>query len=318
MEHETAGDPVSGCKWTRKTTGKIAQQLKRAGIRVSAKTVGRLLKQMNYSLRLNLKCLESGQSKPPDPHQRDLQFRYLRSQIRCYKADGMPVISVDTKSRELIGPFHQAGRRWSQKPIKVLDHDFPSDANGVAIPYGTYDIIQNKGFVCVGTSRDTSEFAVDSIRTWWQKVGSRHYPDADRLLILADCGGSNGYRIRLWKQQLQIRLCSRFGLKVKVCHYPPGSSKWNPIEHRMFSFISNNWAAQPLLDYETVLKFIRSTKTATGLNIRALLNTKSYHKGKKVSDQQMKSNKLGTIYSTTKLETIRSHHENVNLFLREP
>ena len=287
MEHETAGDPVSGCKWTRKTTGKIAQQLKRAGIRVSAKTVGRLLKQMNYSLRLNLKCLESGQSKPPDPHQRDLQFRYLRSQIRCYKADGMPVISVDTKSRELIGPFHQAGRRWSQAPIKVLDHDFPSDANGVAIPYGIYDIIQNKGFVCVGTSRDTSEFAVDSIRTWWQKVGSRHYPDADRLLILADCGGSNGYRIRLWKQQLQIRLCSRFGLKVKVCHYPPGSSKWNPIEHRMFSFISNNWAAQPLLDYETVLKFIRSTKTATGLKIRVFLNNKNYRKGKKVSDQQM-------------------------------
>lgn len=287
MEHETAGDPVSGCKWTRKTTGKIAQQLKRAGIRVSAKTVGRLLKQMNYSLRLNLKCLESGQSKPPDPRQRDLQFRYIRSQIRRYKANAMPVISVDTKSRELIGPFHQYGRKWSQEPTRVLDHDFPSDSNGVAIPYGIYDIIQNEGFVCVGTSRDTSEFAVDSIRTWWLKSGSRHYPNADRLLILADCGGSNGYRIRLWKQQLQIGFCDRFGLQVKVCHYPPGSSKWNPIEHRMFSFISNNWAAQPLLDYETVLKFIRTTKTSTGLKIRALLNNKSYRKGKKVSDQKM-------------------------------
>jgi hypothetical protein len=287
MEHETAGDPVSGCKWTRKTTGKIAQQLRRAGIRVSAKTVARLLKQMNFSLRLNLKCLESGQSKPPDPRQRDLQFRYIRNQIRSYKAMAMPVISVDTKSRELIGPFHQSGRRWSQEPVKVLDHDFPSDSNGVAIPYGIYDLMRNEGFVCVGTSRDTSEFAVDSIRTWWQKFGSRHYPDADRLLVLADCGGSNGYRIRLWKQQLQVALCDRFGLQAKVCHYPPGSSKWNPIEHRMFSFISNNWAAQPLLDYETVLKFIRTTKTYAGLKIRALLNNKFYPKGKKVSDQQM-------------------------------
>jgi len=288
MEHETAGDPVSGCKWTRKTTGKIAQQLRRAGIRVSAKTVGRLLKQMDFSLRLNLKCLESGQSKPPDPRQRDLQFRYIRSQIRSYKANARPVISVDTKSRELIGPFRQAGRKWNQEPIKVLDHDFPSDSKGVAVPYGIYDLMRNEGYVCVGTSRDTSEFAVDSIRTWWQKVGSRYYPDADRLLVLADCGGSNGYRVRLWKQQLQVALCDRFGLQVKVCHYPPGSSKWNPIEHRMFSFISNNWAAQPLLDYETVLKFIRTTKTSAGLKIRAALINKHYYKGKKVSDQQMR------------------------------
>jgi hypothetical protein len=288
MEHETAGDPVSGCKWTRKTTGKIAQQLRRVGIRVSANTVGRLLKQMNYSLRLNLKCLESGHSKPPDPRQRNLQFRYIRSQIRYYKTKAMPVISVDTKSRELIGPFHQAGRKWSQEPVQVLDHDFPSDSKGVAIPYGIYDLTRNEGYVCVGTSRDTSEFAVDSIRTWWQKVGSHFYPDANQLLVLADCGGSNGYRIRLWKQQLQVALCDYFGLQVKVCHYPPGSSKWNPIEHRMFSFISNNWAAQPLFDYETVLKFIRTTKTSTGLKIRASLIKKQYHKGKKISDQQMR------------------------------
>jgi hypothetical protein len=206
MEHETAGDPESGCNWTRKTTGKIAQQLKPAGIRVSANTLGRLLKQLNYSLRLNLKCLESGQRKPPDPRQRDLQFRYIRSQIRSYKANAMPVISVDTKSRELIGPFHQAGRKWSQ----------------------------------------------------------------------------------FWKQQLQIGLCERFGLQVKVCHYPPGSSKWNPIEHRMFSYISNNWAARPLLDYKTVLKFIRTTKTTTGFKIRAFLNNKHYSKGKKVSDKLMR------------------------------
>lgn len=288
MEHETAGDPVSGCKWTRKTTAKIAQQLKRIGIRVSTKTVGRLLKQMKFSLRLNLKCLESGQSKPPDPRQRDLQFRYIRNQIRTYSTQGLPVISVDAKSRELIGPFHQSGRRWSQAPIKVLDHDFPSDSKGIALPYGIYDLSRNKGFVCVGTSRDTSQFAVDSIRMWWLKAGLSHYPDADRLLILADCGGSNGYRTRLWKHQLQRAFCNRFSLEIKVCHYPPGSSKWNPIEHRMFSFISGNWAGQPLLNYETVLKFIRTTKTSAGLKIRAFLNKKQYLKGIKISDRQMK------------------------------
>ena len=288
MEHETAGDPISGCKWTRKTTAKIAQQLKRAGIRVSAKTVGRLLKQMKFSLRMNLKSLESGLRNPPDPRLRDQQFRYIRSQIHTYYTQGLPVISVDAKSRELIGPFHQSGRRWTQEPIKVLDHDFPSDSKGIALPYGIYDLSRNEGFVCVGTSRDTSQFAVDSIRTWWLKSGSAHYPDADRLLILADCGGSNGYRTRLWKHQLQVAFCNRFSLEIKVCHYPPGSSKWNPIEHRMFSFISSNWTGQPLLDYETVLKFIRATKTAAGLKIRAFLNKKQYLKGIKISDRQMK------------------------------
>ena len=288
MEHETAGDPVSGLKWTRKTTAKIAQQLKRIGIRVSAKTVGRLLKQMNFSLRMNLKSLESGLRNPPDPVQRDQQFRYIRNQIRTYSTQGLPVISVDTKSRELIGAFHQSGRKWSQEPIKVLDHDFPSDAKGVALPYGIYDLSRNQGFVCVGTSRDTSQFAVESIGMWWLKAGLSHYPHADRLLIVADCGGSNGYRTRLWKYQLQLAFCDRFKLEVKVCHYPPGSSKWNPIEHRMFSFISNNWAAQPLLNYETVLKFIRATKTAAGLKIRAFLNKKQYLKGIKISDRQMK------------------------------
>jgi hypothetical protein len=287
MEHDTAGDPVSGCKWTRKTTGKIAQQLKRAGIHVSANTVGKLLKKMNFSLRVNLKTLESGLSNPPDPHERDLQFRYIRSQIRSYKAQGMPVISVDTKSRELMGSFHQSGCKWSQEPIKVFDHDFPSDSQGVAIPYGIYDLCRNQGFVCVGTTRDTSEFAVDSIRTWWSKAGSDHYPNADRLLVLADCGGSNGYRTRLWKRQLHVDFCRRLGIQVKVCHYPPGSSKWNPIEHRMFSFISNNWSAQPLYNYETVLKFIRTTKTSAGLKIRAFLNRKTYQKGKKVSNKEM-------------------------------
>jgi hypothetical protein len=288
MEHETAGDPISGCKWTRKTTAKIAQQLRRAGIRVSAKTVGRLLKQMNFSLRMNLKSLESGLKNPPNPRQRDQQFRYIRRQIRTHSTHGLPVISVDTKSRELIGLFHQSGPRWSQEPIKVFDHDFPSDSKGIALPYGIYDLSRNEGFVCVGTSRDTSQFSVDSICMWWLKVGSSHYPDADRILILADCGGSNGYRTRLWKHQLQVAFCNRFGLEVKVCHYPPGSSKWNPIEHRMFSFISRNWVGQPLLDYETVLNFIRTTKTQAGLKIRAFINKKQYLKGIRISDRQMK------------------------------
>ncbi|MBW2369521.1 MAG: ISAzo13 family transposase [Deltaproteobacteria bacterium] len=205
--------------------------------------------------------------KTPDPRERNQQFRYIR--------------------KELIGLFCHAGRKWSQEPIKVLDHDFPSDSNGVAILYDIYDLARNEGFVCVGTSRDTSEFAVDSICKWWQKSGSYHYPTADRSLVLADCGGSNGYRTRLWKHQLQVVFCDRFGLQVKVCHYPPSSSKWNPIEHRMFSFISSNWAAEPLLDHETVLKFIRTTKTSTGLKIRALRINKHYKIGRRVSDQQM-------------------------------
>jgi len=287
MEYETAGDPVSGCKWTHKTTHKIAQQLKRAGIRVSGSTVGRLLKNMGFSLRVNPKTLESGLRNPPDHRERNLQFRYIRRQIKSFMGKGMPVVSVDTKSREKIGLFHQPGRRWAQRPIEVLDHDFPSDAEGIAIPYGIYDLSRNEGFVCVGTTCDTSEFAVDSIRTWWSRAGSRNYPNADRLLILADCGGSNGYRTRLWKHSLHVGFCNRFGLEVKVCHYPPGSSKWNPIEHRMFSFISRNWAAQPLRDYETVLNFIRTTKTSAGLKIRARLNSKPYQNGKKVSNEQM-------------------------------
>jgi hypothetical protein len=287
MEDDTGGDPVRGCKWTHKTTEKVAEALKPAGIHVSANTAARLLKQLNYSLRVNLKNLESGLSKPPDPHKRDEQFRYIHSQTKHYAAQGMPVISVDTKSHELVGAFHQAGRRWSREPVQVFDHDFPSDAEGVAIPYGIYDPLRNDGLVCVGTTRDTSQFAVDSISTWWTQLGTKHYPDADRLLILADCGGSNGYRTRLWKYQIQVAFCDRFGVHVKVCHYPPGSSKWNPIEHRMFCFISKNWAAQPLVDYETVLKFIRTTRTGAGLRICARLNKKDYAKGTKISDQQM-------------------------------
>ena len=287
MEDDTGGDPVKGCKWTHKTTAKVAEALKRVGIHVSANTVARLLKQENYRLRVNLKNLESGLSKPPDPVERDAQFRYIGKQIRRYAVGELPVISVDTKSRELIGTFHQAGRRWSRNPIEVFDHDFPSDAEGVAIPYGIYDLRRNHGFVSVGTTRDTAQFAVDTIVTWWIEFGVRYYPGADRLYIMADCGGSNGYRTRLWKHQLQHAFCDRFGMHVSVSHYPPGASKWNPIEHRMFSFISRNWEAQSLQDYNTALNFIRGTRTQSGLRICARLNRKDYPKGISIPDQQM-------------------------------
>jgi len=312
MKYETAGDPVSGCKWTRKTTGKIARQLKRMGINVSANTVGRLLKKMDYSLRKNLKSLESGMRNPPCPHQRNQQFRYIRSQIKDYAAHGLPVISVDTKSRELIGAFHQPGRRWCQKSTAVLDHDFPSDAKGIAIPYGIYDFCRNEGFVNLGTSRDTAEFAVASIGNWWKMMGADKYPDADHLLILADCGGSNSSRTRLWKHQLQVAFSDRFKLCVKVCHYPPGASKWNPIEHRMFSYISNNWAAQPLTDYETVLKFIRTTKTSAGLKIRATLHVKQYQKGIRICDEQMRKVNLKHYTKRPNWNYSISPAENVN------
>jgi hypothetical protein len=287
MKHEVAGDPVSGCKWSRKSTYKIARQLKRMKVRVCASTVGRLLKAQRFSLRKNRKNIESTSAKKHDPERRNRQFLYIGKQRRAYEVRGLPILSIDTKSRELIGCFYQAGQRWSRGLIDVFDHDFPSYAQGIGIPYGLFEPVRNRGFVCVGTSSDTSEFAVDSIHSWWLQVGSQAYPQAEEILLLADCGGSNGHRNRLWKQQLQEKLCDRLGLKVQVCHYPPGASKWNPIEHRLFSFISMNWAAEPLESYQTMLNFIRTTRTEQGLQVRALLNQKQYTKGIKVTDAQM-------------------------------
>lgn len=287
MKHATAGDPVSGIKWTRKSTYRIAQHLNRMSIEVCAGTVGRLLKAQGYSLRKNRKNIETPTGKPPDPQRRDRQFNYIRRQRRHYEAEGLPVISIDTKSRELIGRFHRSGRCWSSEPIEVFDHDFPSAAQGVGVPYGIYDTLRNQGFIAVGTSKDTSEFAVDTIRWWWVHIGRQAYPHAEEILIVADGGGSNGYRTRLWKQQLQEQFCNRVGMKVRVCHYPPGASKWNPIEHRLFAHISANWAAQPLESYETMLKYIRTTRTDTGLGVRARINRKKYQKGIRVSDLQM-------------------------------
>jgi hypothetical protein len=246
-------------------------------------------------LRKNRKSLETPTGKPTDPVRRNRQFLYIRRQRRSHEAERLPVISIDTKSRELVGRFYQNGQRWSRQPINVFDHDFPSVAEGVAIPYGIYDTARNEGFVCVGTSKDTAQFAVASLGMWWQHAGRRAYPHADTILILADCGGSNGHRPRLWKQQLQERFCDRFHLRVRVRHFPPGASKWNPIEHRLFSFISNNWAGQPLESYQTALNFIRTTRTRTGLRVRARLNTTRYHSGTRISDAQMREVRLARL-----------------------
>lgn len=283
MRLETAGDPISGLKWTHKATEKIAKELKGLGIQVGKSTVGRLLKKLNFSLRVNHKKRSHGTS----PVTRDLQFRYIRRQRTAFAMRGDPIISVDAKKRELVGNFKNDGKAWEQTPRLVNDHDFPSLAKGVAIPYVMYDTEANRGFVCVGTSRGTSEFAVDSIKRWWRLEGQHHYPDSNRLLILADGGGGNGHRARAWKARLQDQVCDRYKLTITVCHYPPGASKWNPVEHRVNCEISRNWQAVPLDSYETVLKYIRTTTTATGLRVRAQLIRKQYDKGCKISDDEM-------------------------------
>jgi len=286
-KHHTAGDPVSGCRWSLKSTYAIARELKRMLIDVSAATVGRLLKAENYSLRKNRKSLETPTGKPPDRKRRNRQFLYIAKQRCHYEQRELPVISLDTKNRELIGQFYQDGRIWSQESTPVFDHDFPSVAKGIGIPHGIYDTIRNEGFVSVGISKDTAQFAVDNLRAWWLQIGQSAYPNATEILLLADCGGSNGYRTRLWKQQLQEQFCNPLGLTVRVCHYPPGASKWNPIEHRLFGFISRNWAGVPLDSYQTMLNFIRTTSTQTGLNVHARLNRKQYQRGIQVCQEQM-------------------------------
>ena len=287
LKHDQAGDPVHGLKWTRKTTRKIAWQLGRLKIRVGATTVGRLLKDMGFSLRVNQKALESGNKNPPPRRVRNRQFKYISKMRKEFAAGRKPVVSVDTKKKEKIGNFKNSGVSWEKEPYRVKDHDFPSDAKGMAIPYGIYDTQANHGFVMVGTSHETPAFAVDAIVLWWKHCGRSMYSNTDELLILADCGGGNSARARAWKYHLQHQLCDPYHLKVTVCHYPPGASKWNPIEHQMFSHISNNWAGKPLDSYETVLSFARTTTTSCGLRIRARLTRKHYEKGEEISPKQM-------------------------------
>lgn len=284
MEETTAGDPMSLLRWTTKSVDRIAEELTRRGHAVSRDTVQRRLLDMEYSLQANVKNKE-GES----PRNRDQQFRYIQAQVKRRLTDHQPVLSVDTKKKEKVGEFKNGGRAWRPKgqPTPVNTYDYPNLAIGVAIPYGAYDMQRNEGLVNVGMSHDTAEFAVESIRQWWRLFGRRHYRSAGSLLICADGGGSNGSRVRAWKYNLQ-HLANGLGIPITVCHYPPGASKWNRIEHRMFSHISLNWKGQPLVSYEAVLNLIGSTRTKTGLKVKALLDPRTYEKGVKISDNEMK------------------------------
>jgi hypothetical protein len=286
MKHETAGDPITGLKWTHKTTAKIAKELQAGGIDVSPRTVARLLDNMGYSLRVNHKKL-SRVSKT-SPESRNAQFEHIAGLREKFARLGLPVISVDTKKKELIGRFKNSGAAWSQEPVRVKDHDFPSEADGKAIPYGIYDVGANLGTVMVGTTHETAQFAVDAIEMWWLEEGSVRYPNVKELLILADGGGANAATNRAWKHGIYHQLARRHGLTVTVAHYPPGASKWNPIEHRLFSEISKNWAGRPLDTFETVLNHIRSTTTKTGLRVTAHLVTRQYAPGVKITDAEMR------------------------------
>jgi len=275
MDENTRGDPMSFLKWTNKSTYTIAEELNLRRHKISAETVRLLLKERDYSLQANVKTKE-GDSVP----ERDAQFRYINNQVKKFVVRGDPAISVDTKKREHVGNFKNSGKTWRKKgeAKEVNTYDFLSQAIGVGIPYGAYDIYRNEGFVNVGISRDTSEFAVESIRQWWQILGKKHYQDAKGLLICADGGGSNGSRRRGWKFFLQ-ELADQIEIPISVCHFPPGTSKWNKIEHRMFSFISMNWKGEPLVTYETIIKLISATTTKKGLKVVARLDKSNYEGG---------------------------------------
>ena len=283
---DTRGNPMSLLRWTSKSSVKLAEELERRGFSVSSNTVLRLLHLLGYSLQANAKVTEGRQH--PD---RDEQFRYLNDTAASFIAKGQPVISVDTKKKELIGEFANKGNEWalSGAPERVNVHDFKDPALGEyarAIPYGVYDLANNEGWVNVGDTADTSEFAVESIRRWWHQMGRERFADATSLLITADAGGSNGYRVRAWKVEL-ARLAQETGLTITVCHYPPGTSKWNKIEHRMFSFITMNWRGKPLTSVRTIIELISATATSAGLTIQADYDPSWYPKGVKISDQQL-------------------------------
>ena len=284
IDGQTRGDPESPLRWICQSTRVIATQLGRQEHPVSHAKVAQILHDLHYSLQSNRKT-EEGADHPD----RDAQFRHINASVKQCLVRGIPVIAVDTKKKELIGNYHNAGQRWlpAKQPIKVQGHDFPSPAIPRAYPYGIYDVGRNAGFVNVGTDHDTGAFAVASIRGWWRFEGRRLYPDASSVLITADGGGSNGWRLRLWKSELQ-KLADQTGLSLSVCHFPPGTSKWNKIEHRLFSFISSNWRGEPLRDYETIVNLIARTTTAKGLKVTCRLDRRKYPTGRKVSDEEMK------------------------------
>lgn len=284
IDEQTRGDPGSPLRWTCMSTRAIARELDQQSHSVSHTKVAQILHDLDYSLQSNRKT-EEGQDHPD----RDAQFRHISAAVKRYLRQGLPVISVDTKKKELIGNYHNAGRQWrpGKDPKTVQGHDFPGPDVPRAYPYGIYDLGRNVGFVNIGTDHDTGAFAVASIRGWWRHEGRRLYPKADKLLITADAGGSNGWRLRLWKLELQ-KLADQTGLSLCVCHFPPGTSKWNKIEHRLFSFISSNWRGEPLRDYETIVNLIARTTTAKGLKVTCRLDRRKYPTGRKITDEEMK------------------------------
>ena len=286
MDETTAGDPMSLLKWTGKSTHKIADEMTRLGHPMSPMSIYRLLKEMGYSLQANVKTKE-GKDHPG----RDSQFKYINGQVKDFIKNKAPVISVDAKKKENVGEFKNTGQTWRKKKREVLMHDFPQLGIGKAIPYGIYDLERNMGMVNVGIAHNTAEFAVESIRRWWKLIGSKEYPEAKKILICADSGGSNGSRVKAWRLYLQ-NLSDEFNLIITVCHYPPGTSKWNKIEHKMFSFISINWKGEPLISYETTVNMIGATTTRSGLKIKARLDRNKYETGIKVSDKEMKELKI--------------------------
>jgi len=283
MENDTAGNPMSTLKWSRKSTYKISEQLRSRNISISASTTGKLLKHLDYSLKANRKSI--AETQHPDRNQ---QFEIIAEQKKRFEDLGQPIISVDSKKKELIGNFKNPGKIWRKQYDLVFNHDFRSMAIGIANPYGIYDPRMNNATVVVGTSYDTPAFAVDCIESWLVLSGWHNYSNMKQLLVLCDSGGSNGYRPRLWKYNLYRKICRMHGIAIKVCHYPSGASKWNPIDHRLFSFISMNWAGKPLRSFDIMLNYIRSTTTQQGLKVNAILNEDKYEKGIKISDAQFK------------------------------
>jgi len=290
MEPDTAGSPTGdSLRWCRKSTYTISAVLEKQDIHLCPNSTGKILKHLDYSLKLNRKSISETYHRD-----RNLQFQQIDSRVKIYEDNGQPIVSNDTKKKELIGNFSNPGRKYEQTFEKTLTHDFKSASVGMANPYGIYEKLLNKGLVVIGTSKDTAEFAVDALEIWLTTVGFDSYSNLKKMLILCDSGGSNGYRIKGWKYFLYHTICKVYGIEIDVCHYPTGASKWNPIEHKMFCHISQNWAGVPLRSYETMLKYINTTNTNNGLSVKAVYHDKQYQSGLKFTKEQMNSIKIQT------------------------
>lgn len=289
MQADTAGDPMSDKKWSRKDTRSISREMNAHGVRICPNTAGKLLRHRKYSLRVNRKSI--AETQHPD---RNRQFELIADFRKRFEDAGSPILSMDTKKKELIGNFRNEGRAWSREPELVNQHDFRSQASAITSPYGLYEPVRNRGTIVIGTSADTPEFAVDCLDRWISEFGWTTYPSMKEILLLCDSGGSNGYRPRFWKYGLYQTIAQAHGITVTVCHYPPGASKWNPVEHRLFSFISLEWAGHPLRSLDAMITYIQSTTTKTGLKVTALVNEREYAKGKTVPDHLFKEIRLST------------------------